>query len=513
VVENTSKPSWLPCGIDVGCGFIKQSYIGPDSKPTDGRNDQTGLDSTPNSFLFLKGEILWGEAAHNARILCPQGYVLGEDIKLNLGNPSWRFCAPDGKQWTSQELYSLAAARAAALLERSANGKRVVVQPTFPENFTEGARREVIAAFKKAGIEILDPISEPVAAAYYLASQGEFQVAVVIDVGHGTTDVSVVQFEGKTLRVRAHSGIPRLGGRNFRNLIEEAFLKDADCTASSADPTHVAFRQELRASAERAKITLSSVSEATIVATPPGSAPHAFTLTRDRFESMALSLAAQITNLARTVVSEAKLQPRDATWLLVGGGSRIPLLAKHLHSTLGIVAKVHPEASNAIARGGALLAAEKLREGGRNPVDSEGRPTIGPGIGLVTAAPHTLGVLCSRRGDPSGPRFLSPLILRNTAIPPEGKLAAGIYHPVRDMQETALINIAQGEPDASESMCHVIGEAVLRFTIPADRQTKFEIGLRYSCSGLVQVEARDLRDGTCVKCEVRAPGTPAAEAA
>jgi len=496
-------------GLDWGNGYIKGAVLGVNGKPESVRNDQTGLEWTPSAFLIQQSGVLWGEAANNARALDPKSFVPGEDIKGNIGNPSWQVKGPDGRAWSAVELFSLGITRYATLIERQTGGRAFQVQPTFPENFTQAERQAVVDAYRAAGVDALPPMSEPVAAAYWFAAAEPFETAVVLDVGHGTTDITVVRLEGKSLRVLSHSGIPKLGGRDFRGVLEEAWLKDLGIEIDSEDPEWLPFAQELRQSAERAKITLSSVGEATVVATPPGGKAHGLTVSRKQFEESSAHLATKIVELAQQVIGEAGISAASARLLLVGGGARVPVISKALHEKLHVAATAHPQASNATALGAALLAADRIKESGASPVDEKGRPTVGPGIELFTAAPHTLGVLSISGNAPFGPHRLTPLIRRNDPIPAK---AHEYFYPLFEFQKGARITIAEGEDGATREQCKVIGELHLHLDPPATRDTRIKVTIGYDKSGMLVVEAMDMRNSSAVRAEMRAV-EPAAGAA
>lgn len=507
----TDHNAYLATGFDIGNGLTKLSLLGPDGRPLDVKNDQTGLAWTPTALFFARGEILFGEQALGMQALNPDAFLPGDQIKLNLANPQWRWKAPDGRSYSALELYKILVERALRLAALQAADQPFAVLPTHPENFPEVARRAVLEAYQASGVKILDPVSEPVAAAYALASTEEsFKNAVIIDLGAGTTDITVVLLDDKVLKVLAHAGIAELGGRDFTRLLEDHFIselkKSQGFAPDLANPEHRAFLSEVRTSAERAKITLSSVAEATIVAKPPGGKAFAVRVTRKLFEELARPLTDQVVGLAKGILPEAKIGPADAKWYLVGGGGRIPFIAQRLHAALGAEARVHPEATNAIARGAALLAAERIAEQKLTVVDDEGRRLVGPGIELVGAAPHTLGVLC-HHDRPESPLRLTALIRKNEPLPARGE---DLFYPVVSMQTVCEFPLAQGEPGALREQCQIIGTLVLTLDPPARLKDAMRVIFKYNRSGMVEVEAIDLRNGRSVRCEIRAPGTPAA---
>jgi Hsp70 protein len=107
-------------------------------------------------------------------------------------------------------------------------------------------------------------------------------------------------------------------------------------------------------------------------------------LTRDEVEAVATPLFSPIGDLATRVVAEAGLAPGDlAAVLLVGGGSRIPLLARLVHTRLGIAPTVVERPETVVAEG-ALYAARGDEPDPAYPADA---PHLTPATPVAQATP------------------------------------------------------------------------------------------------------------------------------
>ena len=109
---------------------------------------------------------------------------------------------------------------------------------TVPAFFDETRRRATQEAGRLAGLEVLDIINEPTAAAvafgYYRSTLGPYvgksqpERIVVYDLGGGTFDVTILEIDGQKFRTLATDGDVQLGGRDFDerliNLLAEKFV-------------------------------------------------------------------------------------------------------------------------------------------------------------------------------------------------------------------------------------------------------------------------------------------------
>ena len=206
-------------------------------------------------------------------------------------------------------------------------------------------------------------VTEPeAAAAHYAASRslGEGDTVAVYDLGGGTFDATVLRNHHDGIEILGTpEGIERLGGVDF----DEAILSFVNFQAGGAlteldlgdTQTSVAMAR-LRQDCVLAKEALSVDTETTIPVFLP-QRHFDVRLTLDEFEDMIRAqIESTIGALTRTLQS-ARVEPADlSAVLLVGGSSRIPLVARMLSDALGrpIVIDTHPK--YAVALGAAELA-------------------------------------------------------------------------------------------------------------------------------------------------------------
>ena len=143
--------------------------------------------------------------------------------------------------------------------------KKAVV--TVPAYFNDSQRLATKDAGAIAGLDVLRIINEPTAAAiaYGLDQQSKVERNVLIfDLGGGTFDVSLLNISGGVFAVKATAGDTHLGGEDFDNALLEHFKNEFKRKTKhdiSEDPRAL---RRLRSACERAKRTLSSVTQTTV---------------------------------------------------------------------------------------------------------------------------------------------------------------------------------------------------------------------------------------------------------
>jgi molecular chaperone DnaK len=241
----------------------------------------------------------------------------------------------------------------AAVLGRVAEEYARTVGPVGPEVTLTcpavwgAARREVLAeAARKAGLGEVRLVVEPVAAATYFAQVLEKDVAVgsvvvVHDFGAGTFDASVVARTSSGFEVLAVDGRDDLGGIDVDAAVIEHLAQTygqrmpqvwARLTGPSTIEEMRAKRQlwdDVRAAKER----LSRHPTADLLIPLADVEAH---LTRPELEVLAEPILAQAVRVTESLLRWANLaEGRIAGVFLVGGSSRIPLMATQLFRALG----------------------------------------------------------------------------------------------------------------------------------------------------------------------------------
>ncbi len=222
---------------------------------------------------------------------------------------------------------------------------------TYPAGWGAPRRQALVEAAHRAGLGPVELVSEPIAAAAY-ADLPPGAALCVLDLGAGTADVAVVTRRAAGFEVAAQAGLD-VGGLDLDAALVEQLGTVVRASAPEVWPALTApgsrdrlvLWQEVRA----AKESLSRLSLAPVHV--PGHLTDLH-LTRDELDALAAPLLAPVVEATADVVARAGLAPADlAGVLLVGGGSRIPLLARLVHARLGVAPTVVERPETVVAEG------------------------------------------------------------------------------------------------------------------------------------------------------------------
>src|SRR5260370_5661073 len=135
-------------------------------------------------------------------------------------------------------------------------GKAVITVPAY---FNDAQRQATRDAGLIAGLEVMRILNEPTAAALAYGLEGNIdQVALVYDLGGGTFDVSLVEFEGGVVDVRASHGNTQLGGDDFDERLARWLAEQFETKHGVDLRTEPRALARIRRAAEQAKIALST---------------------------------------------------------------------------------------------------------------------------------------------------------------------------------------------------------------------------------------------------------------
>ncbi|ATB28016.1 Hsp70 family protein [Melittangium boletus] len=417
----TAAPREVVLGIDLGTSWARAA-VHHQGTP---RRIPLGSGHALPSLLAVNeaGDILVGEAARSEAERMPAHALLGlhrflgrrarSPLVRSLGAPP-PFLLQEGPQGdASLELHGqphllpTLAARLLRELKSSAvtflghDVTRTVL--CVPAHFDDRQRAAMREAGTLAGLEVLRILNAPSAAA--LAFGHERGLArkrlLVVELGGGGLDVSVVQLTGDDLEVITTGGDPTLGGLDFDARIAEA-LASALQEQGLPRPQKPSDWVPLLLAAESAKIALSERDEVTLPL--PGS-PTPFVLQRERLETLTADLVQRITLGVRQVLESSALTPQGLDEvLLLGGQGRAPLVRRRLEESLGVPVRMEGDPLHSAALGAALL--------GQGLLDAAtGKP--GATVSEVLSVP--LGV--AERGG-----TLRRVLERNTRLPAEKTL-------------------------------------------------------------------------------------------
>ncbi|GAB3464116.1 Hsp70 family protein [Actinophytocola sediminis] len=237
------------------------------------------------------------------------------------------------------------------------------VRLTHPAQWGPARRNVLLAAARLAGLgPNLVLVPEPVAAAAHFASfPGQTlapnQAIAVYDLGAGTFDVAIVGATQNGFVVLAEAGLPDLGGMD----VDQALLEHVGRQVSHREPGRwqsmlrpetTADRRARRAMAEDVKAAKESLSRHPQTEVPlPEPFPDVL-VTRVELEALIRpSMLRSVELLAGTIRSTGMTPDRLAGIYLVGGSSRIPLVATLIAEQLRVVPTSLDQPETAVALG------------------------------------------------------------------------------------------------------------------------------------------------------------------
>jgi molecular chaperone DnaK len=351
---------------------------------------------------------------------------------------------------------------------------------TVPAYFTDAQRQATKDAGTIAGLEVLRIINEPTAAAlaYGLDKSDTEQKILVVDLGGGTFDVSVLQLGKGIYEVKATSGNNHLGGDDFDNEIVRWLIKHFRVTENVDLLRDKMALQRLREAAEKAKVELSimmstSINLPFISADASGPKHLEIELTRTKFEEMVAPLIQSTLEPLQRSLKDADLQPQDIDRiLLVGGSTRIPAVQRAIQDFFGgkeLDRSVNPD--EAVAMGAAVQA---------GVVGGDIKDVL-----LLDVTPLSLGI------ETLGEVF-TKIIERNTTIPTS---KGQEFSTATDGQTSVEIHVLQGERAMAKDN-KSLGRFLLQGIPPAPRGVpKIEVSFDIDVNGILKVSAQDRGTG------------------
>ena len=510
----TGSPGKL-VGIDLGTTFSAIATLDDHGQPITLPN-RDGEMLTPSAVFLMGDSTVVGQAALDVSLEQPDH--VAALIKRRMGHPSYGRPVA-GREFRPETL-------SAIVLRKLVQDAELRIGPvsqaviTVPAYFDDSRRKATQDAGRIAGLDVIDIIDEPTAAALAYSFQsldvrqggllpaGEQRTVLVYDLGGGTFDVTLVRLSQRHFQTLAIEGDVRLGGKDWDDRIVDhvanQFLKQHG-SDPRAEPQSLTA---LQAAAERAKRTLSKLPQTSITATHGGQV-LTVSLSRADFETLTRDL------LIRTrLTTQQLLRQANLTWeqidriLLVGGSTHMPMTAAMLFDLTGKTPDKSLAVSEVVARGAAIHAGIVVahEENPRAALESGARDLLGQVVEINVNA-HSLGIEVKKGRE----RINSILIPKNTQLP---TAASRVFSTVAENQHNVRVKVLQGEATQAEA-CINIGECWIEDLPPnLPKGAPVQVRCSVGSNGLIDVMALDMTSGKMARTEIhRSSGLTDAEIA
>lgn len=406
-----------------------------------------GKELTPSVVHFSpSGDVMVGDRAKKRLTDDTERVVVG--IKRQMGK-QFRL-EYNGREYTPEGVSGIILRRLAedAASHFGVSGGELGSVITVPAYFGVGEREATFAAAEIAGLNCLELLPEPVAAAYaYGLSEQPNHTSLVYDLGGGTFDVAVVGMDRGEPRVWAVDGDTQLGGLDWDKRIEDLLWEQVDELENSDD-----FRYDddvvglIGAACEVIKRRLTGQESVVERIFLRGNTLE-LKVTRQGFEESSQDLLLRSMTTLDRVIAAAKAMGAPAVdqVLLVGGSTRMPMVRSSLETHLGLPVKL-TDPDKAVARGAAVLAAQLVAErSGTRPLlgapAAAGAGATGLAMRRITSVlPKSLGILTHSSMEPlrEAP-YVQHFLKANTMLPIQGY--EQVVATIIDDQDRAKIQI------------------------------------------------------------------------
>ncbi len=463
-------------GIDLGttnslCALFQ------DGEPKLVRNAH-GSFLTPSVIGILPdGQVIVGESARELRVTQPERCAsrfkryMGTAQAIQIAGQS--FTAPQLSSWVLKSLKADAEKHLGLPIEDA-----VITVPAY---FNDLQRRATRLAGEMAGLRVRRIINEPTAAAltYGFHDRDVEKHLLVIDLGGGTFDVTLMEiFEG-TLEIVSTAGESMLGGEDFTDRLVAAVLQKQGLNfevTEMREPLRVA---RLRQLCETAKLAITTEPNIKIACpTSNGQIDHTVTpleLSRESFAALMQPLLERLMGPIHRTLRDGERDPKSIDEIIfVGGATRMPCMSEYIAAKLGAQPLLKYNPDEVVALGAAVQAALLTEDAA---VDD---------MVMTDVCPHTLGVeIVKQFGSQISSGYFEPIIHRNTTIPVSKESS---FTTIEANQYTVKLRVFQGESRKVKDNLP-LGELVIDGLPPGPAGTEFVVRFTYDNNGILEVEA------------------------
>ncbi|MDH5179232.1 MAG: molecular chaperone HscC [Gammaproteobacteria bacterium] len=404
--------------------------------------------------------------SHSDKTVAVFKRLMGTDHKIEIGSGSY----------TATELSSL------VLRSLKEDAETYLGEPvsraviSVPAYFNDNQRLATKLAGELAGLKVERLINEPTAAAiaYGLHEKNE-GTFLILDMGGGTFDVSILEFFDGVMEVHASAGDNYLGGEDFvdamlNNILSSENIRKETLSRLQLQTMYMKLESAKRQMDARAENELSFELGDKIVN---------WKVTEEWFTKVAMPLMLRAKRPIETAIRDARLSPSQINDIvLVGGATRMKLFRSAVAKLFGRFPSCNLDPDLVVTMGAAIQAGLIEKHKGLDEVV------------LTDVCPYTLGTEVNGPEGAGGGFFL-PIIERNTVVPVSIVRSVQTAH---DNQTEVAINVYQGEHRRVEKNVFL---GSLTAAVPKGPAGQEVIDIRYSydMNGLLEVDVKVVSTG------------------
>ncbi|MGM1058714.1 Hsp70 family protein [Saccharothrix sp. Mg75] len=485
-------------GIDLGTTATCVCVVDGSGKVRVLSNREGGATTPSAVYLDADGTAVVGDLALDQRAHEP-GRVITE-IKREIGG-DYTVAVPGGHLRPEQISALILRQAVEDALEAlgtavPADGPLASAVVTVPAYFGTAERTRTREAGHIAGLDVLDLVNEPTAAALASGLRGTpaGRAVLVYDLGGGTFDVTVVLMFPDEVRVVATGGDARLGGADWDRVLVDLVLDQLGDLSDEEDPrTSPRLMAGLLGRAQAVKVALSTSTEQLLTLRTAQGRVHRMVISRNDYETATSDLLDRTLDFTADLIEQARAAGVSTIddVLLVGGMSRTPAVARRLDEAFPHLPtpRLAADAELVVAKGAAQVAAGESRK-------------------VVDVTSKGYGVLIMRdAGRPSlSSSTMHWIIVPNTPLPTSGRHT---LCTVRDGQTAMRVAVYESMTDvlSDEEADHLrLDERTLE-GLPRDgrRGDPVELDFSLGVDGVLRIDAH-AANGARLRIETQVRG-------
>lgn len=341
-------------GIDLGTTYSCIAYVDESGRATVVDNLE-GTNTTPSVVNFASPtDVVVGQVAKDTAEIDPKNTV--SLVKTLIGRSNFAINY-NGEDKTPEEVSAYILKKVTGDASKLLNTEVKDVVITCPAYFGTVEREATRTAGELAGLNVIEIISEPTAAALYYgcAKEQEEKTILVYDLGGGTFDVTVMKISPNKIDLVCSDGNDQLGGKDWDTALMN-YLATQFCEETGFEGDFDEYaQQELRAKAEKAKQQLSAKEQTTVILQAAGLKARV-NITRELFDDITQTLLQESIEKTEAAIAKAESKGYKVDEiLLVGGSTYMPQVEKAIVDKFGITPKIL-EPNEAVAKGAAIYA-------------------------------------------------------------------------------------------------------------------------------------------------------------